>query len=526
MSFSFRRRAASQLFVRSMSSQWGTFRGALRNPRALQERILFSNLQRNSATEFGRKFSFNSIQSLEDYQKFVPVSDYEFFRPWVERSAAGEKNLLTAEEPLLFEKTSGSTSLNKLIPFNKSFFREIRNAVNPWIYETYRAKPELHGTSMYWSISPVTQKKEYSASGLPIGVSDDSEYFNIFARLCLRELIILPKREAFSQDFDFWRKETCTSLMAAEDLGFISIWSPTFLMVLMEEIEANLTHYLEVLPRERRQKIDERRSRGTPLGEALWPHLQVLSCWTDAGSATFLPALLRWFSPSVIQSKGLLATEGVISIPFGVEEQDCPLAITSHFLEFIHEAHPEQRPLFVDELQPGEIYSPVITTGAGLYRYHLKDRIQCTGFLEKTPKIRFLGKLEQVSDLCGEKLSLLQVQEAIENLEREFSVRPKFKILFPVDQSSRFYQLVLSGEDIKATLDFDKAQIFLDEQLRRNIHFDYARKIGQLSTTKIYYHEQALSLYTSALLDRGMRLGDIKSSVFDHRTFWQTVFPI
>src|SRR5687768_10270392 len=45
-------------------------------------------------TEFGRRFRFSSIQSLEQYKKEVPLMEYEDLKPYIERMMAGEENVL------------------------------------------------------------------------------------------------------------------------------------------------------------------------------------------------------------------------------------------------------------------------------------------------------------------------------------------------------------------------------------------------------------------------------------------------
>ena len=65
----------------------------------------------------------------------------------------------------------------------------------------------------------------------------------------------------------------------------------------------------------------------------LWPHLQVISCWTDANAAAPAAHVARLFPHARIQGKGLIATEGFISLPLAGHE-GAALSVRSHFLEF------------------------------------------------------------------------------------------------------------------------------------------------------------------------------------------------
>jgi hypothetical protein len=45
-----------------------------------------------------------------------------------------------------------------------------------------------------------------------------------------------------------WRRQTAAQLLAAQDLGFISVWSPTFLIELMQWLTRDLPQTLRALP--------------------------------------------------------------------------------------------------------------------------------------------------------------------------------------------------------------------------------------------------------------------------------------
>ena len=72
--------------------------------------------------------------------------------------------------------------------------------------------------------------------------------------------------------------------MAADNLGLISVWHPSFFVLLLRRIEASLDALLDDVPARRRAAVRRRLQNGT-LGEALWPHLAVVSCWADASRA-------------------------------------------------------------------------------------------------------------------------------------------------------------------------------------------------------------------------------------------------
>ena len=237
---------------------------------------------------------------------------------------------------------------------------------------------------------------------------------------------------------DAWADATARHLVAASNLGLISVWHPSFFVLLMRRIEASLDAMLEEVSAHRRAAVRRRLQNGT-MGEALWPQLAVVSCWADAAAEDAVPALHRYVPHARIQPKGLLATEGVVSFPLQLEYLSGPAeaghydrtdptirsvrlqpdrtvhvaAITGHFLEFLDLDRPSAPPLLAHELRPGAVYAPVISTGGGFYRYKLGDAVRCCGFHQRAPLLHFEGRTDQVSDLCGEKLNPRMVAQAL-----------------------------------------------------------------------------------------------------------------
>src|SRR5205814_1861860 len=65
-----------------------------------------------------------------------------------------------------------------------------------------------------------------------------------------------------------------------------------------------------------RKPLTEPNRSGRTLYEAIWPDMQLISCWAHGNAVHGLPHLKAYFPHAVIQPKGLLATEAFISFPF------------------------------------------------------------------------------------------------------------------------------------------------------------------------------------------------------------------
>jgi len=429
--------------------------------------------------------------------------------PWVDRIAAGEPNVLTREPVLALERTSGTGGAVKLIPYTSSLRKEFGAAVDAWIHDMHVTRPLLLGKRSYWSVSPVAQGKTRTAGGVRIGLEDDTQYFHPLIRLVLRRTLAVPPEVARISDIGAWQRETCRRLLACEDLGFISVWSPTFLVRLMEEMQKLLPALLPELPSERRFMMEARLdAAGRITLEALWPSLALLSCWTEGFAAKFLPEL-RAFAPTVeVQPKGLLATEGVVTIPWSAAGGAIP-ALTSHFIELLDlEVSGEARLIPVYEARVGGRYQPVISTSGGLLRYRLGDALRCTGRYGEVPVLAFEGRVDRVVDLVGEKLSEDVVEPIVEKLLAAHGLAGRFSMLVPELLSPPRYALWV---DLDGSVDPAELAADLDRALFGGVHYRYARDLGQLGAPVVV--RASRQDWEQALLRQGKRLGDLKPSI-------------
>ncbi|MFL6291508.1 MAG: GH3 auxin-responsive promoter family protein [Thermoanaerobaculia bacterium] len=467
------------------------FRRALGRPEDVQRSLLRHNLRANADTAFGRVHGFASIRMAEEYRERVPLVSGEDLAPWVERIRAGEARVLTRSPVRTLEPTSGSSAAAKLIPYTPAMQREIRRAVAPWIVDLYAHRPRLALGTAYWSVSPLALD-EAPAGPVRVGFEEDSEYLGGFLGRLADATLAVPGSVRHLRDPDAFRYATLKFLLLRRDLSLISVWHPSFLLLLLEA----LPRFWGALVRDIGRSELERLSPDDPT--RIWPKLGLISCWGDAHAALSLPELARAFPGVEIQPKGLLATEGFVTIPF---RGAWPLAVRSHFFEFLPEDGGSPR--FAWELEEGRVYSVVLTTGGGLYRYRLEDRVRIEGFLERMPSLRFLGKEGHISDLRGEKLHESFVAGVLARVLE--GIAPRFAMLAPDDDSG--YVLFLETE---TPLPAGLTQR-LDEALSANPHYRLCRALGQLAAVRIKILEPgAFARYLHRCRERGQRWGDVK----------------
>ncbi|MEK7705042.1 MAG: GH3 auxin-responsive promoter family protein, partial [Myxococcota bacterium] len=306
-------------------------------------------------------------------------------------------DVLSLGRVLALEPTGGSSGTAKWIPFTRPFVSEIARATSAWLADLHTSRPELRGTRSYWAISPAVRRERVTSGGVRLGLDSDADYFGAFARWAIEHLWAVPQNVATSPTIDVWRERTCLALLAASDLGLISVWSPSFLTLLLREIESHLGEYLARLPAARARDIQQAlAAAGAFSVRALWPRLALVSSWTSGSATLLVPALERYLAGVPLQPKGLIATEGIVSFPLD-GEQGAVLAVGSHFLEFLDLEGNGRDVRRAHELREGAHYSPILTASNGLVRYHLKDVVRCVGHTAATPRVVFEGRLDRTS---------------------------------------------------------------------------------------------------------------------------------
>lgn len=564
---------ANSIWVSLCLSKSKSFRKAVNDVTKEQEKILNSLLEDNADTVYGKKYGFPDIKTIKDFQEKVPLTAYSDYSPYIDRISCGEKNILTSEPVIMLELSSGSTCASKLIPYTGKLKKEFQSGISPWIYNMYRNIKGLGSGKAYWSITPVIREKKRTASGIPIGFEEDSQYFGFIEQFLLNRIFAVPNEVKEIQDIDVFRYVTLLFLLKERNLTFISVWNPTFLTLLLKEFEKWKSLLIEdlandtitppgPLPKELKdvlvKKLGGNRKRvrelkdiiiefnntylvnGKTVFEYIWPNLKLISCWTDANAAFYVPLIGELFPDIAIQGKGLIATEGFVSFPLWGRE-GAALAVCSHFFEFIEydtgrQELSDKSIKLAHELEAGKVYSVVLTTGGGFYRYKLQDLITVTGFEKNCPLIKFLGKEDKVSDYFGEKLNEYYVAETLKKVFSKYPIDKEFYMVAPeidISGQSGFYALYLELSD-SDNIDNELLKKFakeLDNELMNNFHYKYCRELKQLSALKIFIIKSGYGIrkngvqeYLNESLNSGQRYGNIKPVVLSAKTGWSEKF--
>ena len=461
-------------------------------------------LARNHGCAYLRRYG--TPRTLAAFRAQIPLCTYEDLRDDMAQIAAGASDVLFAGRPVAYEKTGGSSAGSKLIPYTAHGLADFQNNLLPWLADTVQA---FHITGRaYFSISPATRQTE-AIAGVPVGLPDGA-YLGAQAGAALPHLLAVDPEVASISDVPRWKEATVRQLQAAHDLELISVWSPTFLLQLLDAM---------------------------PDAPACWPRLKLVSCWTHGPAQRYAQALQQRLPHVTMQAKGLLATEGVMTVPWVQPPSQAAHASFASHANAQHAAHaptadspcvpaPHGFAEFLQgdtcylphELEPGQTYEVVLTTSSGLYRYRTGDRVLCTGHATRpyapahtpcpVPALVFMGRDSLHSDLVGEKLTEAFVAHCLRHW-------PGYAVLVP-DAAHAGYVLVAEQHPD----DPNHAIAQLEQMLCANPQYAYARRMGQLAPLRLCVQAQASAIVERSLLQRGVRLGDIKPLALRAEAWW------
>jgi hypothetical protein len=425
------------------------FERAAREPVAAQQEKLLEIVGRNRDTEYGRAHGFAQVRDLGSYQAAAPVVSYDELRPYVDRMAAGEPNVLTAEAPVMFAQTSGTTGQPKLIPVTKSCRgRDHADQMRVWLYHAQRAHPRAFRGRILSLVSPAVAGR--TAAGIPYGSTSGMMYRDL--NPLVRRAYVVPYELFESEDYDATYYAVMRLGLGA-DVTLLATANPSSVQKLVETADAQadrlirdlydgtLDRDLDLEPRirgvvERRlspdpvraKRFDDARRRrgGKLLPVDFWPELALIACWKGGTVGATVERFPEWFDPDgrglpAVRDWGYLSSEARGSIPLSDEGSAGVLTVATNVFEFVAEEALEERPdereawrfVGVDGVEVGQRYYVFITTPSGLYRYDINDVIEVVGHYHATPLVCFRRKGRGMTSLTGEKLSENQVIEAM-----------------------------------------------------------------------------------------------------------------
>ena len=481
---------------------------------AEQRRVLASILEQHAASAYLQHIGVTGDSSAEHYRSNVPLVDFEPLREWVEQIAAGTPGVLTCDRVVAMFKTSGSTALPKHLPVTSSLMRQKVAAFAVFWEAVYRDWPAIADGTMVSNFSDASVS-ERSAGGLEI-CSESSFWARRGRSLHSLQRWPLPAelRHVVSNEA---RVYAMARLLLQNDLHCIMCLNPSTLLQFCRTIDthanalidgltdgdwgsidatiidpleqAGVSPYLRASPEAAArlgaaidqalvspavtEPVDES-AAGTVAAAApaattalapalslrqLWPMLDLVICWRSGLVQPYLRLLQPHLKEVATRDYITQSSECMMAIPLEDGQSGGVLAYTMHFFEFIPLAETDAdapRTLFAWELEQGEVYELVVTTGGGLYRYRMGDCVRVTGYEGQVPRIEFLHRLGKTSSITGEKLTEAHVLQAAATATASTGYEPAEFLCYPCQAAIPHYGLAIESNGITQLNDVDR----------------------------------------------------------------------
>jgi hypothetical protein len=396
-------------------------------PRRAQQRVLADVLAANAATDFGTEHGLPRVSDLDEFRRAVPIRTHEQLMPWIERTIAGEGKVLTADHPVVYFSSSGTTGREKHIPVTRTFMRTTFLAFYyAGFARVLEHHPDLLGDegavlNLWQDPTALTGR---TAGGQPHLGPSQVDYRRFGEQLAVGPGNNAPWSRVLDEyaDAGLWERAYLRLRLAAErDIRWVIAVNPAILAALPYQLDAWWPRIVAELRdgtlggrpygeprRERARRIEELAGyRGTLLPADLWPNLKLIISWNTALSSLYLPRVRERFGPDVsVLSPPIASCEGPVAVPLDRHPSAGPLFLPGCLYEFIpaeRDIGPDAETLLADEIEPGRDYHVVLTHVGGLYRCATNDTVRVVGRVRRTPTVEYAGRSGTLS-AAGERL--------------------------------------------------------------------------------------------------------------------------
>lgn len=489
--------------VTRYARQYRRFQRVLMNAREVQHRNLLGWVRKCRQTRFGQDHGFESIRTVDDFRRQVPISDYDYFAPYINDVAAGDLNALfpPSERVERFTITTGSTGVPKLNPVTPTWMRYYRAAWDLWGGKMLLDHlPKVGGKILHVIGSYDMGRTE---AGIPISMV--SALLARHQQPLVRPFYVIPDEVADIRDSTA-RCYAMLRLSIGQPISLIVAMNPGILLrmaelgdnqreTLIRDVRDGTISGNYDIPTKMRRLLLERisgpnRNRAMQLEQVvirtgrLYPrdywNQPIIACWLGGTVGYQARYVADYYGDSPKRDQGLVSSEGRHTLPFQDELPHGVLAVKSGYYEFIpvsESTSVSQAALEGHELEVDRDYRIVMTTYSGYYRYDIGDIVRCRGFVGEAPLLEFMQKAGRCGDLEGEKLTEHQFLEAAWEAAEEQGIQLGCITAVPsrVERTLPRYRILVEYADIPEATTARQLLANIDRRLQTK-NFLYAAR--------------------------------------------------
>ncbi|GAB3966607.1 GH3 auxin-responsive promoter family protein [Spirosoma terrae] len=431
------------------------------DPVNAQQAVLKNLLTRARLTAFGKAYNFTAILNSENvvaaFQEAVPVHDYDkLYNDWWHYLLDGHQNVTWPGGQRYFALSSGTTSNSKSIPVTDDMLDSIRRS----------------------GIEQITSLKNFD---LP------ADFFD-------KQIMMLGSSTNLIEKDDHEEGEISGISAANLPTWFRTLYKPGIEIASLSNWDEKVRRIAQEAP-----KWDIGSLSGIPswielmLKEVIaynrldtihdiWPNLQV---YTSGGVAfepyrksleTLLARPLQYID-TYLTSEGYLATQKrpdtsamALMVDNGIFFEFVPF--TPENMDENGQVKAAAKVLTLADVEENVDYVLLISTVSGTWRYMIGDTVMITD--KQRSEIRITGRTKHFLNVVGEQLSVFQMNEAMQSLEKHFDVEIKEYVVSAIHKNGEFINKWIIGAN--RTVDESQLATSLDEILcQANKNYKVAR---------------------------------------------------
>lgn len=498
--------------------------------------LLLKLIEENKNTDYGKKYNFENIKSIEDYFKNVPFTEYADYDEYINRIVSGEKNVLSARDTVHFATSSASSGKVKFVPMcleaeqlfaaythGLCFAVMDRELGESWqkgrgvSFTEVRFKPTENGISS-GAVSGKVRYQHRESENLvyttPMCISYPQSKMN-FRYLHLRFALM-------ESDLSFI---TCTFMTAAADImqylednweiltediknGTISddILVPQNIRDDVSPLLAPMPQRAEFLRKEFEKGFDGIMSR-------IWPNLKFIFGIGGGSFKVHTDKIRRYLGSVRVHYSVYSASEGIFAAPVESESEDMVLLPFATFYEFRDINDESGKTVTLDKVESGKDYEIIITNLSGLYRYRIKDVVRVTGFYNTLPKIRFIYRLNQLISIAGEKTNDSCMNDVMRLSAQDLGLSlTEYSVYADTNSSPGRYIVFAECGNMNKAVDRRKAAETIEKHLRRlNPSYDEKIQNNKLKPLKFYFlRKDTYEVYRGLMAVKGVSPNQLK----------------
>ena len=462
----------------------------MHNPIDTQQQVFNHLIGSAQFTEYGKKHNFERIDSIAEFQKNVPINDYESLKPYIQRIFEGTQNILWPSPITWFAKSSGTTSdKSKFIPVSKESLDDTH----------FRGGKDV--LALYLKDNP--QSNLTSGKCLILGGSHQINQLNAASFFGDLSAVML-------QNMPFAVKMFRLPEMS---IALMNEWEEKIERMAHSTIHENVT-YIAGVPTWTTvliKRIFE--ITGTNNLLDIWPNLELYI----HGGVNFTPYRRQFEqfipSPNMHYRETYNASEGFFAAQ-DKEDEDGMLLFLNHgiFYEFMPMSEygkDDPKTLTLKEVETYKNYAIIISTNGGLWRYMVGDTVQFTSL---SPfRIKVSGRLKHFINAFGEEVIVDNSDNAIAIACAEtgavvvdYSAAPSYM----TGESNGTHEWIIEFEHLPVPL--ERFVFLLDKSLQA-INSDYeAKRHKDIALRMPIVHQMPIGGFKQWLKDKGKLGGQNK----------------